>query len=146
VAAIFSARLLNGQPPLIFEDGEQKRDFVSVHDIVQALLLSAEEEAAVGKAFNVGSGNAYTVREIAERLATVLGRYVEPEITGKYRVGDIRHCFADISLAREVLGYEPRVTFEEGMQELVGWLQEQERPEDHVETHAAELAARGLTL
>jgi dTDP-L-rhamnose 4-epimerase len=146
VAAIFSSRLLNGQPPLIFEDGEQKRDFVSVHDIVQALLLSAEEEAAVGKAFNVGSGRAVTVREVAQTLAGVLGSDVEAQVTGKYRVGDIRHCFSDISLAREVLGYEPRVTFEEGMQELVGWLQEQERPEDHVETHAAELAARGLTL
>ena len=146
VAAIFSARLLNGQPPLIFEDGEQKRDFVSVHDIVQALLLSAEEEAAVGKAFNVGSGRAVTVREVAQTLAGVLGSDVQAQVTGKYRVGDIRHCFSDISLAREVLGYEPRVTFEAGMQELVGWLQEQDRPEDHVETHAAELAARGLTL
>ena len=146
VAAIFSARLLNGQPPLVFEDGGQKRDFVSVHDIVQALLLSAEEEAAVGKAFNVGSGRAVTVREVAQTLAAVLGSDVEAQVVGKYRVGDIRHCFADISLAREVLGYEPRVTFEQGMQELVEWLQEQERPEDHVETHAAELAARGLTL
>ncbi|HEX6370070.1 MAG TPA: NAD-dependent epimerase/dehydratase family protein [Longimicrobium sp.] len=146
VAAIFSSRLLNGQPPLVFEDGEQKRDFVSVHDIVQALLLSAEEEAAAGKAFNVGSGRAVTVLEVAATLAGVLGTEVEAQVVGKYRVGDIRHCFADISLAREVLGYEPRVTFEEGMQELVGWLQEQERPEDHVETHAAELAARGLTL
>jgi dTDP-L-rhamnose 4-epimerase len=146
VAAIFSSRLLNGQPPLVFEDGEQKRDFVSVHDIVQALLLSAEEEAAVGKAFNVGSGRAVTVLEVASTLAGVLGTDVEAQVVGKYRVGDIRHCFADISLAREVLGYEPRVTFEEGMQELVGWLQEQERPEDHVETHAADLAARGLTL
>ncbi|HEX6912371.1 MAG TPA: NAD-dependent epimerase/dehydratase family protein [Longimicrobium sp.] len=146
VAAIFSSRLLNGQPPLVFEDGEQKRDFVSVHDVVQALLLSAAEEAAVGKAFNVGSGRAVTVREVAQTLAGVLGTDVEARVTGKYRVGDVRHCFADISLAREVLGYEPRVAFREGMQELVGWLQEQERPEDHVETHAAELAARGLTL
>jgi dTDP-L-rhamnose 4-epimerase len=146
VAAIFSARLLNGQPPLIFEDGEQKRDFVSVHDIVQALLLSAEEEAAAGKAFNIGSGRAVSVREVAETLAGVLGSSVQAQVTGKYRVGDIRHCFSDISLAREVLGYEPRVTFEQGMEELVAWLQEQDRPQDGVEAHAAELAARGLTL
>ena len=146
VAAIFSSRLLNGQPPLVFEDGEQKRDFVSVHDVVQALLLSAEEPAAVGKALNVGSGRAVTVREVASTLAEVLGSGVQAQVVGKYRVGDVRHCFADISLAREVLGYEPRVSFEEGMRELVAWLQEQERPEDHVETHAAELAARGLTL
>lgn len=146
VAAIFSSRLLNGQPPLVFEDGGQKRDFVSVYDIVQALLLSAEEEAAAGKAFNVGSGRAVTVNEVASTLASVLGTHLEAQIVDKYRVGDIRHCFSDISLAREVLGYEPRVTFEQGMQELVAWLQEQDRPKDGVEAHAAELAARGLTL
>ena len=146
VAAIFSARLLNGERPLVFEDGEQRRDFVSVHDIVQALLLAAREDAAAGQALNVGSGRAVTVREVAETLASVLGNDVEPEVTGRYRVGDIRHCWADISRTREVLGYEPRVTFEAGMEELVGWLCEQERPEDGVERHAAELAARGLTL
>jgi dTDP-L-rhamnose 4-epimerase len=146
VAAIFSSRLLNGEPPLIFEDGGQRRDFVSVHDIVQGLLLSAEEDAAVGKALNLGTGVGTSVREVAEILARVLGVDVEPVVVGRYRVGDIRHCYADISLAREVLGYEPRYTFEEGMRELVAWLQEQERPEDRVEHHAAELAARGLTL
>ena len=146
VAAIFSSRLLNGQAPLIYEDGEQRRDFVSVRDIVQALLLASHEDAAVGKALNVGTGRAVTVREVAETLARVLGTDAEPEVTGKYRVGDIRNCWADISLAREVLGYEPTVTFEQGMEELVGWLREQERPESAVEAHAAELAARGLTL
>jgi len=146
VAAIFSSRLLNGQPPLVFEDGEQRRDFVSVHDIVQGLLLAASEDAAVGKALNIGSGRAVSVREVGETLARVLGSGVVPEVTGKYRVGDIRNCYADISLAREVLGYEPRVSFEAGMEELVAWLQEQERPESTVEAHAAELAARGLTL
>jgi dTDP-L-rhamnose 4-epimerase len=94
----------------------------------------------------VGSGRAVTVREVAETLAQVMGVDVEPQVTGKYRVGDIRNCYADISLAREVLGYEPRVTFEAGMEELVGWLREQDRPESAVEAHAAELAARGLTL
>ncbi len=146
VAAIFSARLLNGERPLIYEDGEQRRDFVSVHDIVQGLVLAAQEEAAAGLALNIGSGRAVTVREVAETLARVMGSDVEPEVTGKYRVGDIRNCWADISLAREVLGYEPRVTFEEGMAELVGWLRGQERPESGLEAHAAELAARGLTL
>jgi dTDP-L-rhamnose 4-epimerase len=146
VAAIFSARLLNDQPPVIYEDGGQLRDFVSVHDIVQALLLAADEDAAVGRAFNVGSGRAVSVREVAATLASVLGSEVEAQVTGKYRVGDIRHCFGDISLAREVLGYLPRVSFEEGMAELVQWLREQERPDDRVETHVAELAARGLAL
>lgn len=146
VVAIFSARLLNGNPPLIFEDGEQSRDFVSVHDIVNALVLAAEEESAVGGSFNIGSGRAVSVREVAATLARVLAVDVEPEITGRYRIGDIRHCFADISRAREALGYEPKVSLEDGMAELVGWLQDQERPEDGVGRHAAELAARGLTL
>ena len=146
VVAIFSARLLNGNPPLIFEDGLQSRDFVSVHDVVQALLLSAEQDSAIGGTFNVGSGRSVSVREVARTLARVLDVDIEPEVTGRYRVGDIRHCFADISHARRALGYEPRVGLEEGMTELVAWLREQERPEDGVGRHAAELAARGLTL
>lgn len=146
VVAIFSARLLNGNPPLIFEDGEQSRDFVSVHDIVRALLLAAERESAIGEAFNVGSGTAVSVNQVARTLADVLGRDLEPEVTGRYRVGDIRHCFADIRKARQVLGYEPRISLADGMAELVEWLQEQERPRDAVGRHAEELAARGLTL
>lgn len=146
VAAIFSARLLNGEAPLIFEDGGQRRDFVSVHDIVQGLVLAGERDEAVGKAINIGAGRPVSVREVAETLARVMELDVEPRINGKYRVGDIRNCFSDIRLARETLGYEPRVTFEEGMRELVAWLREQERPEDGIERHAAELAARGLTL
>ena len=146
VAAIFSARLLNGEPPLIYEDGEQRRDFVSVYDIVRGLLLAAESEAAVGKALNLGAGRPVTVKEVAATLAHVLGTDIEPQVTGRARVGDIRHCFGDISLARETMGYEPQVTFEEGMRDLVGWLQEQERPEDGIERHAAELVARGLSV
>lgn len=146
VVAIFSSRLLNDNPPLIFEDGHQSRDFVSVHDVVQALLLSAERDSAVGQALNVGSGRSITVNEVARTVAEVLGCAIEPEITGRYRVGDIRHCFADIRRARAALGYEPRVPLEQGMAELVTWLREQERPRDAVENHAAELAARGLTL
>jgi dTDP-L-rhamnose 4-epimerase len=146
VAAIFSSRLLNGSAPLIFEDGEQSRDFVSVHDVVRALMLAGERDEAVGHALNIGSGQAITVRGMAETLAGVLDLQLEPEITGRYRVGDIRHCFADISRARETLGYQPEVTLEAGMAELVGWLQEQEAPEDSAERHAEELAARGLTI
>jgi dTDP-L-rhamnose 4-epimerase len=145
VLAIFGGRLLNDRPPLIFEDGEQRRDFVSVHDVAAACALALEREQATGLAVNVGSGESVTVREIAERLAEVTGRgRIEPEITGKYRVGDIRHCFADISLAREVLGYEPRVRLEDGMAELAEWLADQ-TAEDSVETAHRELVARGLT-
>lgn len=146
VVAIFSSRLLNGQPPLVFEDGGQQRDFVSVHDVVQALLRAADEPGAVGEALNIGSGEARTVREVADTLAAVIGTDVEPEVTGRYRVGDVRHCTADISRAREVLGYAPRVTLEDGMRELVAWLAEEAPPEDRVMAHAADLAARGLTF
>jgi dTDP-L-rhamnose 4-epimerase len=146
VLAIFGGRLLNGRAPLIFEDGEQRRDFVSVHDVARACGLALASGPAAGSVVNVGSGESVTVREIAERLARVTGqREIEPRVTGKYRVGDIRHCFADISRARRVLGYEPWVTLEDGMAELAGWLEGQ-TAEDQVESAHGELAARGLTL
>jgi dTDP-L-rhamnose 4-epimerase len=146
VLAIFASRLLNDRPPLVFEDGEQRRDFVSVHDVARACCLALEGEAADGNAVNIGSGSSVSVREIAERLARVVGKeHIEPEITGKYRVGDIRHCFADISLAERTLGFAPRVTLDEGIAELAEWLQGQVA-EDRAEDAASELAARGLTL
>jgi dTDP-L-rhamnose 4-epimerase len=146
VLAIFASRLLNGNAPTIFEDGYQRRDFVSVYDIARACRLALETPAAAGEVFNVGSGNAYTVREIAERIARVLGKAdLEPEITGKYRAGDIRHCFADIGKARAVLGFEPQVTIEEGLTELAAWLEGQAAV-DRVAQASAELAARGLTV
>jgi dTDP-L-rhamnose 4-epimerase len=146
VLAIFGGRLLNGRAPLIFEDGEQRRDFVSVHDVARACGLALERDAAAGCAVNVGSGESVTVREIAERLARVTGREdVEPQVTGKYRVGDIRHCFADISVARELLGYEPQFALDDGIAELAEWLDGQ-TAEDRVESAHGELAARGLTL
>ena len=146
VLAIFAGRLLNDRPPLIFEDGHQRRDFVSVSDVARACALALETPAAAGKVLNVGSGESVSVREIADRLAAVMGKDgIEPEVTGKYRVGDIRHCFADITLARETLGYEPQVALDEGMAELAEWL-EGRTAEDRVESAGAELAARGLTL
>ena len=108
--------------------------------------LALEVPEAAGHVFNVGSGNHYTVREIAERVARVLGRQdLEPEITGKYRVGDIRHCVADIRLARRVLGYEPKVTLDDGLVELAQWLVGQQA-DDRVESARAELVSRGLAL
>jgi dTDP-L-rhamnose 4-epimerase len=146
VLAIFASRLLNGNAPTIFEDGEQKRDFVSVHDVARACRLALESDDANGQTINIGSGNVYTVREIAARIATVLGKsYIEPEITGKYRVGDIRHCFADITRARALLGYEPQVTFEDGLSELAAWLSG-ESAVDRVAEARGELDARGLTV
>jgi dTDP-L-rhamnose 4-epimerase len=146
VLAIFGGRLLNGKAPLIFEDGEQRRDFVSVHDVARACALALRRDEAAGRTINVGSGESVTVREIAERLGRVTGRDdILPEVTGKYRVGDIRHCFADISLAREVLGYEPQIALDDGMSELAEWLEGQ-TAEDRVDSAHGELAARGLTL
>ena len=146
VLAIFGGRLLNGKPPLIFENGEQRRDFVSVHDIARACALALERNEAAGRAVNVGSGESITVREIARRLAQVTNRdHIEAEVTGKYRVGDIRHCFADIATAREVLGYEPQVALDDGMAELAEWLEGQ-TVDDRVDSAHGELAARGLTL
>jgi dTDP-L-rhamnose 4-epimerase len=146
VLAIFASRLLNGKPPLIFEDGLQQRDFVSVRDVARACRLAMEVDDAAGEVFNIGSGRSYTVREIAAQVAEILGRpRLRPEITGKYRVGDIRHCFADISRARRILGYEPRVQLHEGLAELAEWLAGQVAL-DRVEQMRAELESRGLTL
>ncbi len=145
VLAIFASRLLNGNRPLVFEDGLQRRDFVSVQDAAGAFRLALERDGADGNVVNVGSGRSVTVRELGEQLAATLESPLEPELTGRYRVGDIRHCFADISLARETLGYEPRVELADGMRELVAWLEGQVAA-DNVDAMAAELATRGLTL
>jgi dTDP-L-rhamnose 4-epimerase len=147
VLAIFASRLLNDKPPLVNEDGNQRRDFVSVHDVADACILAMEHAPDVaGQVFNVGSGRNYTVLEVARRLSDVLGKTnLEPDISGKYRVGDIRHCFADISLTRDLLGYEPKVAFEDGLVQLAQWLEGQIAV-DRVQQAAAELSARGLTL
>ncbi len=146
VLAIFAARLLNDNPPVIFEDGLQQRDFVSVHDVARACRLALDAPRADGAVVNVGAGRPYSVREIASRVAAALDRpEIEPEITGSYRVGDIRHCFPDLTLARELLGYVPRVTLDEGLTELAGWLEE-EIAVDRVSEARAELSARGLTV
>lgn len=146
VLAIFASRLLNEKRPSVFEDGRQRRDFVSVYDVVRACCLVLERPASRGEVFNIGSGRSYTVREIAQRIAAVIGKeYLKPEITGKYRVGDIRHCFADISRARTSLGYEPQMDLEDGLVELAGWLEGQVST-DRMEEASAELAVRGLTL
>lgn len=145
VLAIFASRLLNDRPPLIFEDGLQRRDFVSVADVVQACCLALDAPSADGQVFNIGSGRAHTVRDVAQMLAAILGKSIEPDVCGKYRVGDIRHCFADISHARRVLGYEPAVSLEEGLIGLAAWLQDQTAV-DRVPDASRQLAARGLTV
>ena len=145
VAAIFASRLLNGRRPGIFEDGGQSRDFVHVDDIVRGILLALEPEAAVSQAVNLGAGRPVTVLEVANVLGEALGTDLEAEIIGRFRAGDIRHCYADISLARSVLGYEPQITFAEGMRELAGWLATEEA-EDLSDEATAALEGRGLTV
>lgn len=143
VCAIFSSRLLNDQAPAIFEDGEQSRDFVHVSDIVQANLLALETDKGDFEAMNIGTGRATSVRQIAELLANGLGKDIAPDIVGKYREGDIRHCVADISKARQLLGYEPKVSLESGLAELLDWLATQ-NADDRVEAATAELRQKGL--
>jgi dTDP-L-rhamnose 4-epimerase len=122
VAAIFIARLLNDQPPLVFEDGNQQRDFVHVHDVANAFLMALESDETLWDVFNVGSGTPITVTEIALTLARRLDKDIEPELLGRYRIGDIRHCFPDVSKIERTLGFTPRRNFDEGMQELVAWV------------------------
>jgi dTDP-L-rhamnose 4-epimerase len=145
VLAIFASRLLNDRPPLIFEDGEQCRDFVYVDDVAEACRLALVSDAAIGRALNIGSGSPVTVKEAARLLADTLGVPLEPEITGECRVGDVRHCFPDISAARAALGYRPRTTLAAGLQKLVRWL-DGRIAVDRVGEARAALASRGLTL
>jgi dTDP-L-rhamnose 4-epimerase len=145
VLATFASRLLNNHRPVVFEDGYQQRDFVSVRDVSQACRLSLETSQAADGVFNIGSGSHFTIREVAACMAKALGKeHTEPEITDKYRVGDIRHCFADITLAQLILGYWPRVKCEDGLAELAEWLQGQIAI-DRVYEASADLDLRGVT-
>ena len=144
VLAIFAARLLNDRPPMIFEDGQQCRDFVHVRDVARAFWAALRAEDAVGQAINVGSGTVRSVLDVAHELAEALGRQaVRPVVTGKYRAGDIRHCFADISLAQQSLGFAPVEAFEHGLAELAQWLATAVAV-DRIDAATDELARRGL--
>jgi dTDP-L-rhamnose 4-epimerase len=143
VAAIFSSRYLNGQPPMIFEDGQQMRDFVHVTDIAEATTLVLEDDRAQG-VYNVGSGQSITIEQVADTIRQQMGAAQPPAILGEYRVGDIRHCYADISRL-QALGYRPKVAFADGVAELVDWVQQQEA-DDTFESMKADLQTRGLTI
>jgi len=144
VLAIFASRLLNRQRPLVFEDGRQRRDFVHVADVANAFVAALERPEAADGVFNIGSGHHYSILEVAERLAAAMGRsHLQPELLGKARVGDIRHCFADISLAKEKLGYRPHRTLDDSLDELTDWVKTQ-TASDRAEQARRELEARGL--
>lgn len=134
VVAVFGSRLINNNAPIIYEDGKQLRDFVNVHDVAYAFRLAIEEVAAADQIFNIGSGESFSVMDIASRLASTFGRQMGRQmgrqttkfrISGRYRPYDVRHCFADITFAKNVLGYEPRVRLDEGLSQLAAWLEEQ---------------------
>jgi dTDP-L-rhamnose 4-epimerase len=143
VLAIFSSRLHNRKPPMIFEDGHQRRDFVHVEDVAEAFVLALTHPGAAGGVFNIASGEDRSVREVAALLADAMGSDLEPEVTGQARAGDIRHCIADIGKARAELGYAPRRDFREGLAELAQWVAAQEA-EDRVGEARKELELRGL--
>jgi dTDP-L-rhamnose 4-epimerase len=145
VLANFASRLANGQAPMIFEDGEQQRDFVHVRDIARAFRLALEQRPAAGHVINIGSGNAYPIRQVATLLASAMGvPEIEPEIMNKARSGDIRNCFADISKARELLGFEPQYRLEDSLEELAEWVREAGAVEDRGTEMRRQLEERGL--
>lgn len=144
VLAIFAARLLNGQPPLIFEDGQQQRDFVHVEDVAEAFALALESADAPGQVFNIASGRAVTVEDVAHALAEAMDRPdIVPEITGKARIGDIRHCIADVAKARQGLGFSAQRSFEDSLGALAEWVSQQTAV-DRVAEARGELETRGL--
>jgi dTDP-L-rhamnose 4-epimerase len=119
VAKIFAVHVSENKPPLIYEDGQQTRDFVHVSDVVRASLLALDNPEANGEIFNVASGRACAVRDLAAHIAKKTGRTISPKVIGKFRAGDVRHCFADITKARTMLGYEPRTLVPDGLENLL---------------------------
>jgi dTDP-L-rhamnose 4-epimerase len=123
VLSVFASRLFNRNSPMIYEDGNQLRDFIHVRDAARAFRLALESDRAAGEVVNIGSGTACTVREAALMLAEKMDRVdVKMRITGLHRAHDVRHCFADIRKARNLLDFDPTVTFSEGMSEMARWL------------------------
>lgn len=143
VAAIFASRLLNGRPPIIFEDGQQSRDFIHVSDIVSGLIAALDSDVA-GEAINLGTGEPTTVLDVARILGSELDHSIEPEVSGQFRAGDIRHCFADAEKAFELLGWEPSVSIEAGLRELADAIALEEA-HDFVEQHIADMRRKGLS-
>lgn len=121
VTAIFISRLKNNQPAVVFEDGLQTRDFVSVHDVARAFVLALEKDSANYQMFNIGSGKGTTILEVGQILSRLLGKSGLIQVNKEFRKNDIRHCFADTSKARKLLGWEPKINLEQGLKELIGW-------------------------
>lgn len=143
VAAIFLSRLKNGNAPMVYEDGLQSRDFISVHDVVAAFSQALQADAGAQEVFNLGSGKKTSILDVARVLASLLHVSIEPVVANEGRKNDVRHCIADITKASRVLGWQPSVAFEDGMRELVAWSASQEAV-DRFDEAAKELRSKGL--
>lgn len=143
VTAIFISRLKNNKKALIYEDGLQTRDFVSVHDVVRVFVLALERDEANFQMFNIGSGKGTTILEIGQTLSNLLGKSGLIQVNQSFRKNDIRHCFADISKAKKILGWEPKITLEEGLRELIDW-SSTEKADDKFLEAKKELEEKGL--
>lgn len=144
VCAIFSSRIKNNHPPLVYEDGLQTRDFIHVNDIIQANLLALTNKDVDYQALNVGTGRPTSIIEIARILIKLYDSDVSPKVVNRYRIGDIRHCYADISRIKK-LGFSPKVSLEEGFRELIEW-GKREKAQDRIVKASLELKSRGLTI
>ncbi|OEZ47555.1 dTDP-L-rhamnose 4-epimerase [Janthinobacterium sp. MP5059B] len=144
ILSIFSTRIRRGMSLPIFEDGLESRDFVHVNDIVQAIQLAMESDAASGATLNVGAGEPTSVLDIANLLVDALGGSVRPEVTGQYRLGDIRHCYADLSQIKATLNFTPQVSLARGIEEFAAWVSSQPLPEDGLDKANEELKKRKM--
>ena len=145
VCSIFSNKLLNGKPPIIFEDGLQSRDFVNVMDVCQAFSLAMNSRLANNEIFNVGTGIPTTIKEVAETLTKKINPTIKPEFTQQYRVGDIRNCIADISKIKTKLGYEPKIAFHQGIDDFIKWIRTKQTPhQDNSDLALTELRKKDL--
>jgi dTDP-L-rhamnose 4-epimerase len=144
ILSIFSTRIRRGMSLPIFEDGAESRDFVHVNDVVQAITLAIENDAANGRTFNVGAGEPTSVLEIANLLVDAFDGKVRPHVTGQYRLGDIRHCYADLTAIKATLGFEPKVSLKQGIAEFADWVLSQPLPEDGLDKANEELKKRKM--
>lgn len=144
ILSIFSTRIRNGSDINIFEDGKESRDFVFIDDVIDATIRGIEYKEPLVDVFNVGSGVATDVMIIVETLQKLLEKKVKVEISGQFRLGDIRHNFASLDKARKVLGFEPTVTLEDGLRQFVAWVQGESIQRDRYEESLQELKEKGL--
>jgi dTDP-L-rhamnose 4-epimerase len=144
ILSIFSTRILNNNSINVFEDGEESRDFVYIDDVIDATILAIQKDIKNNIALNVGSGVSTTVKYLADSLKKLYDSDIEINISGDYRIGDIRHNKADIKKVKEVLGYSPKMSFEVGLRNFVDWVKRQEIQSDNYEESITEMKKKGL--